>query len=190
MNPILKWLVIGQLSAVVWLQAFMYTLRPHEYSFLGDDYPQIWTINHGIQEQVATPFENSVHFTFDSVMSEAEWESQVPHRGLIQLGKYRQTFSISMFHQLRCISLVRSDIIKRRSSNYTTNISPLTGHCLNYLRQMALCRADIDLESVLLVPNPEAHPSKYRCTNWNLIYEATLENHRMHPGSNFEVDRK
>lgn len=180
----------------------MYMSRPHEYcefryilaspeswiwtgsqAFLGDDYPRIWNVKNRIQEQVATPFENSAHFAFNTVISDAEWDSQVPRRGLIQLGKYNQTFSISMFHQLRCISLIRTDITQRRASNYTTSISPLTGHCLNYLRQMALCRADADLESVLLMPNPEAQPGTYRCTNWNLIYEAMLENHRAYPGN-------
>ena len=199
-TSILKILVLGKILAVVWLQATIYVYRQRKYcelkhfpasqdvwiwagflqAYLGDDYPRIWTIS-GAQEQVAIPFENSVHFAFNTVISDAEWDSLVPGRGLIQLGEDNQTFSISMFHQLRCISLLRSDITQRRSSNYTTTINPLTGHCLNYLRQMALCRADIDLEPVLLMPHLETQPGKYRCTNWNSIYEAVLENQRAYP---------
>ncbi|KJA18985.1 hypothetical protein HYPSUDRAFT_144239, partial [Hypholoma sublateritium FD-334 SS-4] len=151
--------------------------------FRGNDYPRTWAIGKEVQEQVLTPFESSVHFNFRAEMANATWDSQFPRNGLIRLGAHQEIFSISMFHQLRCISLIRSDIFQLHSSNYTTAINPLSGHCLNYLRQMVLCRADIDLEHLTLIhiPITELQPNEHRCTNWKLIYQALLDNHRMYP---------
>lgn len=198
MSFALKLLVAVQALAIVLLQTLIHKRKLRDYSeweasvqhglqlkycqaYIGDDYPRTWSIPASIQAQVATPFENSVQFAFDVDTADEIWESQFPRQGLIQLGQYNQTFSISLFHQLRCISLVREDIIQRRASNYTTRINPLTGHCLNYLRQMAMCRSDIDLESVLFKPHAEPHPDVYRCTDWKTVYSAVLDNHRLYP---------
>ncbi|KAF9539840.1 hypothetical protein CPC08DRAFT_676584, partial [Agrocybe pediades] len=184
-NHIIKAFICVQIAGVMLLRAFIYFQKPHEHSFLGDDYPTTWTIGTAMQEQIATPFDReSFHFQLDLDMGLANgiWDSYFPGKGLIKLGPHQQTFSISMFHQLRCLSHIRSDTIQRQQHpNSTLENSQLTYHCINYIRQMVLCRADVDIETGLYLPHLKAYMDvPYRCSNTKTLYDALLDNQKRH----------
>jgi len=146
-------------------------------AYVGRDYPRTWDIDVG--NPVIMRFEDTVRFAYDdNDASNAEWESLSPGKGLIYLGEEKRPFSISMFHQLRCISILREEAI-RNVTNPPGFMSGLGLHCLNYLRQTALCRASLALEPVTASP-PVIMDYDYTCKDWSAVYRAVSENQRKH----------
>ncbi|KAJ6617498.1 hypothetical protein B0H10DRAFT_1986445 [Mycena sp. CBHHK59/15] len=128
---------------------------------------------------VLMPLENTVRYAINSVDGEAEWAAMTPGNGIIHLGEHRQPFSVSMFHQLRCISILRKEMQSMHTASSEHNASDwaLTQHCLNYMRQMLFCAADTIMDVVL---GPTSHPlvvpEIFTCKDWNLIYGAVRIN--------------
>ena len=58
--------------------------------------------------------------------------------------------------------------------------SKLSRHCLNYMRQMVLCRADLALDPVLGIGLGEARvrPDTNQCVDWRRVYEELEKNQR------------
>lgn len=140
---------------------------------MGDDYPRVWDIALG--DPVVMPFEPSRHYSLDTYDGFADWEAMVPEGGLIYLGKKRRPFSISMFHQLRCLGVVRNSIMNHSISGIERPPYQLLHHCANYLRQMVLCRADITLEQTFSAPTKIKNAQI--CNNWERVYEEQRLNH-------------
>lgn len=144
-------------------------------AYIGDDHPSTWNIDLG--DPIVMPFESSAHFNLTDEGT-IEWESLTPENGLIYLGKERRPFSISMFHQLRCLAIMRKRII-----NLPTHISPdaapdpLIHHCINYIRQMVLCRSDVTLEQTYAPPTAVKNNAQI-CNNWERVYEEQMVNHK------------
>jgi hypothetical protein len=122
-------------------------------------------------------FEDSVHYQINTEDGRAEWASLIPGNGLVYLGEQPgHPFSISMFHQLRCLNILREDIVGAESN------TALSRHCLNYLRQMIMCRGDAQLENILLASEDNSsHPAfvqtgSYMCSNWNFVLEEVKKN--------------
>ncbi|THU81225.1 hypothetical protein K435DRAFT_694039, partial [Dendrothele bispora CBS 962.96] len=93
--------------------------------------------------------ENSVHYALDTKLGAAEWKSLLPPgNGTIYLNGSgtRKAFTISLFHQLRCLDTIREGIVSFRNGASGAGGNPGDGsnrvlqHCMNYLRQMVLCR--------------------------------------------------
>jgi Mycotoxin biosynthesis protein UstYa len=123
------------------------------------------------------PFESSRHFNISSYEGAIEWESVAPDNGLIYLGKERRPFTISMFHQLRCLDVIRKRIINPLA--YISEAAPdeLLHHCINYIRQMALCRVDVTLEQTYAPPTGVKNNAQI-CNNWERIYEEQKINYK------------
>lgn len=118
--------------------------------------------------------ENTEHYTLDTEEGIAQWASLVPSDGgIIRIpGHDHQPFTISLFHQLRCLDVVRDAVVS--SIQNRTAPSRKTVHCLNYLRQMVLCRADRYMENVR---DPDAeHVVQFMgdrtCKDWTRVYAA------------------
>jgi hypothetical protein len=122
-------------------------------------------------------FEDSVHYQMNTEEGRAEWASLTPGNGLVYLGEQPgHPFSISMFHQLRCLNIIREDIVGAGRN------AALSRHCLNYLRQMIMCRGDAQLENILLASKENSfqpffvRPGSYVCNNWNFVLEEVKKN--------------
>ncbi|TCD67788.1 hypothetical protein EIP91_011916 [Steccherinum ochraceum] len=76
------------------------------------------------------------------------------------------TYTVAMFHQLRCLEILRNDYD-------SGNQSPYRLHCINYLRQTVLCLADVRLESERSprAPTRVSLESDYLCRDWRKLYE-------------------
>ncbi len=101
---------------------------------------------------VRTHFENSAHYQISG--DEEEWDRLIPGDGTVRIGppsRDTQEYTLSIYHQLRCLNLIRKNIIEvehRQLHEPDFNaIMSSTQHCINYLRKMVLCRSDLDLES-------------------------------------------
>ena len=90
---------------------------------------------------------------------------------------------MGMMHQLRCLDTIRAQLARPRAEREEQP----TRHCLNYLRQVLMCRD----EGLKLDPFQYAHKvmslSKHpirRCKDWRPVYEKVWENQgrRVFPG--------
>ncbi|KAF8207233.1 hypothetical protein K438DRAFT_429642 [Mycena galopus ATCC 62051] len=91
----------------------------------------------------------------------------------------RRPFSISMFHQLRCISILRKEMVSAQKTGVVKPDSQLNQHCINYMRQMLFCDADTVLDVVLgPLSHPLVVPEFFQCRDWQLVYEEVERNQR------------
>lgn len=141
---------------------------------MGKDYPREWNIP-GL-EKVHMSVENAVHYPFNNG---TEWDLLLPSNGVLHLGDHGE-FSISMFHQLRCLNIIRSSLVSHRSHSTEEREMKLARHCMNYLRQMILCRSQLHLESVRdhVGPRITVSETTHTCKDWTAVYEAAEANVR------------
>ena len=117
------------------------------------------------------PSNETVHFNLTSAEGVAEWSAIVPGLGLVYLGHERTPFMLSMFHQLQCLDIVRRSIVNIGKHDQEEDHA-LVHHCLNYLRQMILCRGDTLLEAVQdLVTSRIDEFGVYECGDWAIVYD-------------------
>jgi len=133
---------------------------------------------------VRTFIENTAHYQVSE--DDAEWAALIPGDGVVYIGegKNAQPYTISIYHQLRCLDIIRKGIVSleaNTSSGVPTNsLTPLAHHCINYLREMVLCRSDIDTDNILGRPKPVVTPDLYQCWDWEAVYTAVKDNQRVH----------
>jgi hypothetical protein len=77
-----------------------------------------------------------------------------------------------MFHQLRCLNVIRSAVAGDSSISQEHQT-----HCLNYLRQMVLCRGSTFTESIRgPVEDREVVRESYTCRDWEAVYRELNNN--------------
>ncbi len=156
-----------------------YSPRP---AYRGRDFPPSWLIPP--LSDVKLFHEDSVHYALETELGVAEWKASLPSGGaLLYLGPDFRPFTLSMFHQLRCLDILREilvDFYFDQSPNATYGQQELAQHCMNYLRQTVLCRADLRLENVRAPSGPQMTvPSvTHSCKDWTAVYDAAEENFR------------
>ncbi|KAI0355428.1 hypothetical protein OH77DRAFT_1424924 [Trametes cingulata] len=137
----------------------------------------VWDI--GPFRKVAMYIEPTVHYQMNSTEADAEWAALIPvNGGIVHAGPGRQPYMLSVFHQLRCLDVLRRAYISRGRADARVNATTL--HCLNYIRQMVLCRRDTILEPVWDLEGPHAvRPWKtLTCDDWSQVYTAHARNAR------------
>ncbi|KZT28832.1 hypothetical protein NEOLEDRAFT_1058041, partial [Neolentinus lepideus HHB14362 ss-1] len=118
-------------------------------------------------------FEESVHYPFTTnSTAKDEWWSFIPetHQGFLRLGPEKRVFAVAMFHELHCISTFYGALSAQRQSA-TTDYH--VQHCLNYLRQLFLCSADMTLEPYDFVARDytlQRVGTSRVCRDWSVIY--------------------
>ncbi|KAF8520738.1 hypothetical protein BU17DRAFT_75563 [Hysterangium stoloniferum] len=133
---------------------------------------------------VRTFIENTAHYQISG--DDAEWAALIPGDGVVYIGegKDAQPYTISIYHQLRCLDIIRKGIVSLEANTTSgvpkNSLTPLTHHCVNYLREMVLCRSDIDTDSILGRPKPAVTPDLYQCWDWEAVYTAVKDNQRAH----------
>jgi hypothetical protein len=125
-----------------------------------------------------------VHYDLDSPVAAMEWNTTLPSGGAtIHLGPDQRVFTVSLFHQMRCLNIIReslAEVYADLSSKPAISHEALTRHCMNYLRQMILCRADTRLEPVRSNIGRGIAMSEvtHTCLDWSVVYEAAEANRR------------
>jgi Mycotoxin biosynthesis protein UstYa len=149
-------------------------------AYVGSDHPRAWDI--GYLPPIRMNIEPTKHYQLSGHNADAEWAPRAPHNGVIHLGPHRQPYSISLFHQLRCLDIIRRDIIvgsppTPEDDNSKKRVNKLSRHCLNYMRQMVLCRADLALDPVLgRGLEARVRPDTNQCVDWRRVYEELEKN--------------
>ena len=134
------------------------------------------------------PMENTVHYDLGTDLGILEWNNATlpgpNHDGVVWLttkGGERKPFTFSLFHQLKCLNIVRESLMARRHPPYSEP-SRLAIHCMNYIRQMVLCRADLTLESGRHPrgPNTVVSDVTHVCRDWSVIWDEVEANESYH----------
>lgn len=121
--------------------------------------------------------EDTKHFDIDAA---ADWAAMAPGHGLVYIDG--QPYTPSIFHQLRCLDVIRKAVYDLSLKNTTTPVVPtdLTRHCLSYMRQMITCRGDLEVDAILGKPGPNVYPLPYVCKDWTVVYRELEKNHASH----------
>ena len=119
--------------------------------------------------------EPTKHYQLSGYNADAEWAALAPNNGILYLGPHRQPFSISLFHQLRCLDIIRRDV----AETLPQEESRLSRHCLNYMRQMVLCSTDLAVDPVMgRELEAEVRAETNQCVDWRHVYQTLEENQR------------
>ena len=123
--------------------------------------------------------DHTVHYALAGDVADKEWAALLPSGGVVvHLGPANRPFTVSMFHQLRCLDTVRRALAVYKENG--TEASAPARHCLNYLRQMTLCRANTRLENVRdssrYRHKVTVAETTYTCRDWNAVVDAAEEN--------------
>ncbi|KAI0815993.1 hypothetical protein BC628DRAFT_31511 [Trametes gibbosa] len=158
-----------------------------EYTYYGDDYPFAWPLPPLQTAHLA--HEDSFHYDLDTDLGIAEWNATLPRGGaVLHLGPKRSPFTLSLFHQLRCLNIVRDVVVQVHQdpiSAATRRSSRLVEHCMNYLRQTVVCRGDLRLETVRAYPSTKVTVSDvtHTCKDWSAVYKAAEDNYDDYVGN-------
>ena len=153
--------------------AATYQYHVTSLGYVGSDYPDSWPVE---RKPVLLANSHTVRYHIDTPAGIKEWESTVPGDGIVHLGEHKQPFTLSMFHQLKCLALIREELVDGWKT--PSGPSEIARHCMNYVKQMIQCHGDTYLE-------PYAHPNHkdpvdfdhtYECKDWEAVYEATKKN--------------
>lgn len=148
-----------------------------KHTYLGYDYPRVWDI---AVDDVTMSIEDSLRYKIDSDEGVVNWSNMLPEGGgFVRLGPSHRLFSISMIHQLRCLDITRRAVNYAAHMNYTED--PVLRHCMNYLRQMILCRANPWIEN-LLTPSGVDWTGERKCKDWKAVFEHMEDNYRNSQG--------
>jgi hypothetical protein len=150
------------------------------------DYPASqWPLS---LDTVQLTFENTIHYGFDTELGDAEWNKTLPSGGaVLHLGPDFRPYTLGVFHEIRCLNIIRKalvDYYADESANARIRDPKKVHHCMNYLRQMVLCRADLKLEWVRAPRGNHVTVWEvtHTCKDWTAIYDAAEGNYASYQG--------
>ncbi|THG93401.1 hypothetical protein EW026_g7824 [Hermanssonia centrifuga] len=164
--------------------------QPIPYTYVGDDFPEFLPHEPVRGDLSMTFFEDPASSFPISGPGTAElWESiYPPGYGFVRLGDESRLLCVAMFHQLHCIEKMRIFL------DDPTNKHVAFGHqqhCMNYLRQLFLCKADLTLEPIIALDYPaQALDSSvdlvmksgsrvvHSCGDWETVYDTVGDNYK------------
>ena len=167
-----------------------YQLPPKNYpispiwiaAYRGRDYPRAWPLPP--LGPVHLSHEDSVHYSLETDLGVSEWNATLPSGGtVIHLGPDGRPFTVSMFHQLRCLDIIRDVVVGfylDNSPDARPGKRDIVQHCMNYLRQTVMCRGDLHIETVRAPSGPTVTVSAvtHSCKDWTAVYDAAEENYQ------------
>ncbi|KFY79155.1 hypothetical protein V499_01814 [Pseudogymnoascus sp. VKM F-103] len=88
-----------------------------------------------------------------------------------------EIYSISMFHQLYCLSILRDAFGRDRDVSENQAAENNLGHCFDYLRQAIMCTGDTTLETALVnadgdvIPGFDGWGDVHECRSYEAIFD-------------------
>ncbi|KAL5513638.1 hypothetical protein ACEPAH_4037 [Sanghuangporus vaninii] len=118
----------------------------HLYTYIGDDYPEHVPLPSPTFPAKRVFDLEPATFPISGPSAAETWESiHPPGYGFVRMGDQARLLCIAMFHQLHCIEKMRIYLDDPYGAGQWVSW-PHQHHCMNYLRQSILCRADRTLE--------------------------------------------
>lgn len=156
-------------------------------AYVGDDRPIALPLNVRQTAMNTEWLDDRVY----GIYADDDWASIIPIRsGFVDLGPNHDLYSLSMYHQLHCLDVMRHAFASAKASALVfpgngTGVEHHVTHCLVYLREMILCAADTTLEpvdGVALDKLGNEHLGStgdsviHRCRDWTQIRGVVEEN--------------
>lgn len=124
------------------------------------------------------PVEETVRYSINNTEAELEWLwTATSGDGQVRLGDNHRFFSVTVVHELHCMRWMRLGL---QVENSTEQQKGHLAHCLNYMRQLALCSADTTLEPADILSRDytkERWSVDHRCNDWPQVYETMRDNY-------------
>ncbi|KAI0057083.1 hypothetical protein BV25DRAFT_1841935 [Artomyces pyxidatus] len=150
---------------------------PEHYSMVGEDYPARLPLPRA-RRAVRLLTEDSARYALATPEAHKEWiyMSTVGDNNA-HLGGRQRYFSLAITHEIHCLNALRDaladvDPPEGRSAGHLA-------HCLSYLRQATLCRADTTLEGAEVMEDGNRGPqggAEHVCVDWDAFYEEMKQN--------------
>ncbi|KAF9475811.1 hypothetical protein BDN70DRAFT_813382 [Pholiota conissans] len=164
-------------------------IRPEtvEYSFIGHDRPNALPLHVKHTAMNAEWLDDRVY----GIYADDDWASLIPpDSGFVDLGPNHDMFSLSMYHQLHCLDVLRYGFASAKAGALVypgngTSVDHHVSHCLVYLREMILCAADTMLEpadTIVLDKEGKEHLGStggnvvHRCRDWTQVRDMVEAN--------------
>lgn len=156
-------------------------------AYIDGNFPATWPMS--ALEEVHMPMEDTVHFALDTPAGTAERTSLLPPgHGILRLGASQEVFSIAMFHQLRCLDIIGVALVDLFSQVELPSLQEekqpaLVQHCMDYVRQMVLCHADLTIlnfKSVEKRPHIKNSDITHVCKDYSAVFAAAEANYVMY----------
>ena len=150
-------------------------------AYRGEDFPRAWAIPP--LETVYLAHEDSYHYAVETDLGAAEWNATLPRGGAtLYLGDDSRPFTLGLFHQLRCLNIVREvlvDIFNDPSPDAKIKRFDMIHHRMNHLRQSVICRGSVRLENVraYIDPHLTVWDVTHTCKDWSAVYKAAEDNY-------------
>ncbi|KAJ7506561.1 hypothetical protein B0H11DRAFT_235190 [Mycena galericulata] len=170
---------IFTLSANVFIILRAVSTWDRQYTYLEFDFPPslIPLSQHPYNAEMV--IEDSVYYAPNET---DEWHSQFPGGGgFVRLGPNYRLFGVSMFHQLHCLDKMRTAVTMDPPTEWE---KWHVQHCLNYVRQMLLCAANVRLEPVTASEEGmkvDGLGVKHVCRDWSSLYDLAEKNYEAWP---------
>ncbi|TFK96611.1 hypothetical protein BDV98DRAFT_635697, partial [Pterulicium gracile] len=108
--------------------------------------------------------------------SDAAWSSLgSSSSGFVRLGPSNRLFMVTMFHEMHCLRVLN---LAFDPSNIVSDGH--IAHCLGYLRQQALCNADLTLEPAGWEDKDfggtDTEGATHVCRDWEQVYRVVEDN--------------
>ncbi|KAI0315987.1 hypothetical protein OF83DRAFT_1173300 [Amylostereum chailletii] len=150
-------------------RAFFKGAKDPAYSYHGHDFPETLPLPDGDLPPVQLTVEESVHYPAIGISADEEWAAlTAAGYHYVRLGPDDRLFIVTMFHELHCLRILNLAFSKT---------PPATRghlkHCLDYLRQGALCAADVTLEPGDFEQRDfevERVGATHTCRDWSAVY--------------------
>ncbi|KAJ6617496.1 hypothetical protein B0H10DRAFT_1304391 [Mycena sp. CBHHK59/15] len=156
-------------------KAYIEPRDANSYSYVGDDFPPMLP---GVElsETVKMVVEESVHYSLSpAAEAKAEWYTAFPDGvGTVRLGPHHRAFFVSMYHEIHCLQQFRDILVEQDVQYSNPKFRGHLHHCLNYLRERALCQADLTLEPGDFTTRNFAEDrigATHICRDWTAVIE-------------------
>lgn len=121
--------------------------------------------------------QDSIHYPILGETAALQWvTTDPPGAGGVRLGPQHRLLYMATYHYMHCLRSIRWYL----SDPVNDNVKHLQ-HCFNYLRQEALCHADITLEEPWkeLGWKPGRTNAVRLCSDWNGLFDEMDHNSQL-----------
>ncbi|KZV81916.1 hypothetical protein EXIGLDRAFT_844187 [Exidia glandulosa HHB12029] len=143
-----RWWLLVALTAALCVQLVLNVRLSYSVALSHPKSDFLSLVRDSLANDIVIQLENSVHYPVDGAFADEGWASLVPGNGTVRVNG--TPYLLGVFHELRCLDLLRRQL--RDTATVPFNVSSPAGrrarHCMQYLRQMVLCRANTRLELV------------------------------------------
>ncbi|EJD06940.1 uncharacterized protein FOMMEDRAFT_76950, partial [Fomitiporia mediterranea MF3/22] len=145
--------------------------------YVGNDFPELLPLDKPLPVIDYVFTNNTANFPIHGPDAQDAWNRVYPNGfGFVRLGPERRILCVSMFHQLHCIEKMRRALDDPDDPIATI---PHLQHCMNYIRQMLLCGADLTLEPEVYEEGNDATGMgvMHTCHDWTAVYDTINDNY-------------